>query len=106
MWKAEYQKEFSVDARAIWDAWVDVNNWPKWDNEIESTNLRDPFIVGTKFQLKPKGGSNVTIEITEVNPLKTFTDVTKFPLAKMHDYHELKETSDGVIMRSCIWVTG
>ncbi|MEC7276309.1 MAG: hypothetical protein VXV96_08310 [Bdellovibrionota bacterium] len=107
MWSAEYQKEFiGIEVKSIWNAWVDVNNWPKWDKELEKTLLESPFEIGTKFLLKPKGGPNVTIEITEINPLKTFTAVARFPLAEMHNFHELIETENGLIIKSKISVTG
>lgn len=107
MWSVEYQKEFKgIQADSVWNAWVDVNNWPKWDKELEKTLLEGPFEVGSKFLLKPKGGPNVIIEITEINPLKTFTDVTRFPLAEMYDFHEVIETENGVIIKSKISVTG
>jgi len=107
MWQVEYQKEFKgVTAKAVWEAWEDVNSWPQWDKELEKTSLTTSFTKGSKFRLKPKGGPNVTIEITEVTPLKTFTDITKFPLAVMHDHHELIETSDGVVIKNRLYVTG
>jgi hypothetical protein len=107
MWESSYEKKFAgVTAKEIWAAWEDVNSWSKWDREIEKTDMNDPFKVGTKFTLKPKGGPNVSIELTEVNPLRSFTDVTKFPLAKMYDYHEIKETQDALTLKSKITVTG
>lgn len=107
MWSAEYQKEFSgVSVDSVWKAWTDIKNWPKWDSELETTTFEGKFEVGAQFQLRPKGGPNVNLEITELNQNKTFTDVTKFPLARMHDYHEITETPQGLILKSRIYVTG
>jgi hypothetical protein len=107
MWVAKYAKEFKgVSAKAIWSAWADVNNWPKWDAELEKTILTGEFVAGSHFQLKPKGGPTVSIKIIEANPYRTFIDVTKFPLAKMIDYHEIQETSDGILLKSKISVSG
>lgn len=107
MWSFEYQKEFKdVSAESIWEAWTDVNNWPKWDSELERTTFQGNFQLGSEFQLKPKGGPNIKIEITEIDPLRTFTSATRFPLAWVYDYHEVVQTPIGVLLKSRISVTG
>lgn len=107
MWTSEYKKEFKgVSDEAIWKAWVDVNNWPQWDRELETTRLEGAFEEGARFLLRPKGGPNVTIEITKVAAPYVFEDVTKFPLARMHDYHEIEKTAEGILLKSRISVTG
>jgi hypothetical protein len=107
MWESKYEKEFEgITVKAVWDAWVDVSSWPKWDSEIEETVMKRPFAVGTQFSLKPKGGPKVSIRLTEVTPLRSFTDVTTFPFAKMYDFHEINETLNGVVLKSKITVSG
>ena len=107
MWTATYEKTFkNISKEQIWSAWSDVSSWPKWDKELEEVKIDGAFAVGNKFTLKPKGGPKVSTFITEVKPLKVFTDYTAFPLAKMFDYHELEETSEGLKIKSKIWIEG
>lgn len=107
MWQSKYEKIYTgLTKESVWSAWSDVNNWPKWDTDTEFTKITGPFKPGTQFLLKPKGGPKVTITLTEVNQNAGFTDVTRFPLAKMYDTHEMEETPNGLKIRSIIRVEG
>jgi hypothetical protein len=102
-----YEKTFpELTKESVWAAWSDVSSWPLWDTELESTTISAPFIQGTRFTLRPKGGPNVSILMTSVTPYKEFADVTTFPLAKMYDLHEMEVTPDGLKITSIIQVEG
>lgn len=107
MWQASYEKTFAgVQKEDIWAAWSDIPNWNQWDVDLEYTKLTEPFSQGARFILKPKGGPKVDIEITRMEPLVGFTDVAKFPLAKMYDIHDLEDTPQGLKIKSTIRVEG
>ena len=107
MWQSKYEKTFThVSKESIWSAWTDVNAWPSWDSETQLTQIDGPFTPGTKFVLQPRGGPKVNIQLTEVVPLKSFTDVTSFPLAKMYDTHAMEDTPEGVKIISIIKIEG
>ena len=36
------------------------------------------------------------IELVEVDPENSFTDLTRFPLARMYGIHQMDETHDGI----------
>ena len=59
---------------AIWKLWADVSNWNSWDHGLEYSKIDGPFQKGTRGTLKPKGGPIVQTVLTEVTPLKSFTD--------------------------------
>lgn len=98
--------EPNLKSQDIWPIWVDVNNWPKWHDDLDFCNLDGSFQVGANFTLKPKGHRPVSIEITEVNEGKSFTDCTSFPGAKMYDTHILEDTPNGVTLTNKLVVTG
>jgi hypothetical protein len=107
MWEAKYEKTFEgLGKEAIWSAWIDVNNWAEWDVELDYAKIQGAFAPGNKFFLKPKGGPRVSVELIAIKPLASFTDVTRFPFAKMFDRHELEETSGGLKIKSRISVEG
>ena len=107
VWQTKYEKFFpGLKKEAVWAAWVDVDNWQKWDEDTEFAKISGPFEAGTDFTLKPAGGPNISIQITEVTPFASFTDVTRFPLAKMYDTHEIEETQDGLKLKSIIKMEG
>ena len=107
MWTKTYSvttKE--VTKEQIWKLFADVNNWHTWDNGIEFAKLEGRFEKGNYFMLRPKGGPNVKVELIETIENRKFTDVTKFPLAKMYDEHLFEETSEGLKISNTISVKG
>lgn len=75
MWVKSYSKVYQgVKKEDIWRIWSDVNNWPKWDKELEYCKMHDEFIEGTQFILKPKNGPKVKLILSEVKPSEKFTN--------------------------------
>ncbi len=107
MWIKSYSKIYSgVKKEDIWRLWSDVNNWPRWDSELEYCELKGEFVAGNQFILKPMGGPKVNIILSEVVKNKCFTDYAKFPGAVMYDAHELEDTAEGLCIRNTISVKG
>jgi hypothetical protein len=107
MWIYTYSKEVTnLDSEKIWSVWTDVNDWINWQDDIEAVNLASPFKAGSFISFKPKGGPSMNLEITEVTPLHSFTDLTKFPLAKMYDKHEIIKTSNGYEIKTTLTLSG
>lgn len=89
MWANQHTIETDASPEAVWQVWVDVNNWPQWDEALEWCKLEGDFAKGSVYSLKPEGGPEVKATITECEPLKRFSDVTSLPLAKMSFSHEM-----------------
>lgn len=89
MWSKSYSKRVNgLSAEKVWATWIDVNQWHAWQPDIEQATIEGDFKVGNAFMLKPKSGPRVKIEIIHAEPLKQFTDLTRFPGAKMYGDHE------------------
>lgn len=95
-----------VTKEQMWQLFADVNNWQTWDQGIEYARMNGKFEKGNYFTLRPKGGPDVKIELYEIIQNKRFTDLTRFPLAKMYGDHELEETADGLKITTTMTVTG
>lgn len=107
MWVKSYSKVYpGVKKTAIWRLWADVVNQPAWDKELEYCKIARGFEKGNSFILKPVGGPNVKITLSEVVLNERFTDYCKFFGATMHDDHQLEETAGGLRIISTITVTG
>ncbi len=107
MWKSTHEVVTQeVTQEQIWSLWSDVNSWHVWDQDIEYARLSTPFAQGFRFELKPKGGPKVKIDIIECVPYKGFTDFTLFPLAQMYSIHSLQDTPEGLKITHTIQVTG
>ena len=106
-WQSEYVAVVQdVSREEIWSAWADVDNWNKWDLDLEFTKLEGDFARGSWFTLRPKGGPTVRIQFAEVVPLERYTDLTRFPGARMWGIHDVRDTDQGVELRICVRVEG
>jgi len=107
MWSKTYsQKIKGLSAKHLWNVWTDVNQWHTWQDDIEYAKLDGEFAAGKSFLFKPKGGSEIRIELTKVEPNRTFIDLTRFPLAKMYDTHEIIDHGSELEVKTTISVDG
>lgn len=95
-----------VSKEQIWKMFADVNNWHKWDTEIEYAQMEGEFKTGNHFILKPKDGPKTKIELIEIVENRKFVDLTKFPLAKMTGTHTFEDTNEGLKITTTMAVSG
>ena len=101
MWSKSYSKRVAgLKAEQVWAVWTNINQWNLWQSDIEYATIKGEFQVGTIFNLKPKGGPRVKIELIEVVPFKSFTDLTRFPGAKMYGSHEFRAHGDALEIKT------
>ena len=107
MWSKSYSKTVrGLDAGQVWKVWADVNQWHTWQEDIEYATLDGEFKDGNVLRFKPKGGPKIKLELTRVKPNSTFVDLTRFPLAKMYDSHELIDRGDALEIKTTISIAG
>lgn len=90
----------------MWKLFADVNNWHQWDAGIDYAKMEGKFEKGNHFELKPKGGPKVKIQLVETIENQRFVDFTKFPLAKMYGEHTFEETPNGLKITTTMKVEG
>ena len=107
MWTATHSAVIpGLDKQAVWNAWADVNHWHLWDGDINSAELLGEFAAGAQFVLHPKGGPKVKIDLVRAEPLVGYTDLCRFPLARMYGIHDMRDTPEGVELAITIRVEG
>ncbi len=107
MWSKSHSKRVKgVRPGDAWRVWTDVNRWHTWQSDIEYAKLDGDFEVGNSFKLKPKGGPAVSIEIVKVDPGRQFTDLTRFPGARMFGSHEFISHGDELEIRTTMSIEG
>ena len=107
MWQKSYSKTFKgVTTEQIWEVLTDFNNWPAWQSDLAYCKLLGKREVGAYFELKPKKGPKVRIQILEYKKPTHLTDCTKFPGAKMYGIHHLEKTKEGIQLTTTMRVTG
>jgi hypothetical protein len=90
----------------MWKLFADVNNWKTWDSGIDYAQMEGKFEKGNFFELKPKGGPKVKIQLVETIENQKFVDLTTFPLAKMYGEHTFEETASGLKITTTMKVEG
>ena len=95
-----------ISKESIFGFWADVNNWARWNDDIESAELHGEFKEGSFFTLDLKNAQKVKIELLEVEQNRSFTDLTKFPLAKMYGIHKIVEKDGKIELVATIKIEG
>ena len=107
MWTKSYSVVTQeITKEQIWQLFTDIDNWNQWKTSIEYSKLLGELKEGNFFILKPKKAPKVKIEIVELEPFRKFTDLTRFPLAKMYGEHLYEETPDGLKITITMSVKG
>jgi len=96
----------NISKEDIFNKWSDIDNWHTFNDDIEYAKLEGEFKEGIFFTLGLKGGQKVKIELLKIEKNKSFTDLTKFPLAKMYGIHEVIEKDGKVEMKATIKIEG
>ena len=67
----------------IFSIYEDVENWCRWDPDVESASIAGAFVPGAAGTLKPRYEPSVGMRLTEVDKNRSFTDETSLPLCRM-----------------------
>ncbi|MFC5468236.1 SRPBCC family protein [Cohnella suwonensis] len=108
MWKFEHAVTTKAKAATIWSLYSDIPTWVLWDSGKERVSLDGPFAVGAHGLMQPKGKSPLAFEITEIVPLKGFTDVTDLPDAgvQVRFVHVLEPVAEGTRITHVVTIEG
>ncbi len=96
-WTITAEVKTKAKPRDIWNLWVDVPSWPKWDHELEWCSLDGSFKVGSTGKLKPKGWFASTFRLISVEEGKSHSDRTEMPFTKVTFHHSLAPCGNGQV---------
>jgi len=107
MWSGSYSLVIrDLTCADVFNVWSDVDHWPDWQDDVAYTQLHGAFQAGTFFTFQPKGGPKLRLELVKVEKNRSFTDLTRFPLARMYGIHEFLDHKDGIELRTTMQVSG
>ncbi|MET7457245.1 SRPBCC family protein [Streptomyces sp. NPDC005574] len=89
MWTYEHSTETDAAPEAIWRLWADVENWGKWNADIESIEISGPFTAGTEIVMNPAGPEPVRLRVAEARPGEQFVDEARFDGLVLRTVHRL-----------------
>lgn len=96
----------NISKEEIFSKWADINNWHTFNDDIDYAKLDGEFKEGNFFTLGLKSGQKVKIQLLKIEKNKSFTDLTKFPLAKMYGIHEVTEKNGKIEIKASIKIEG
>jgi len=83
----------------IWELLIRVDEWPRWNKAVQSSELQGPFATGSTFVWRSEGFT-VTSMLRDIEVPKRLTWTGKaFGTNAVHRW-ELEETPDGVVVRT------
>lgn len=108
MWQFEHTITTKARAERIWKLYSNVATWPEWDDGIVHVSLDGPFIQGSRGLLQPEGQEPLLYELTHVDPVRGFSDVTHIPGAgiQIHFTHLLSEEGGETRITHKVTITG
>ncbi len=86
-----------VPPERVWDAYVGLEGWLRWNEHMREVKLLDggPLDVGKRARITLKTGLSSQWEVTELTPGKSFTWVSRIvPGLRLAFAHEV-EAADG-----------
>lgn len=108
MWQFEHTLTTKAKAGTVWELYSDITTWTMWDKGIVSASLEGPFNQGTRGFLQPEGQEPLSFELTDVQPLYGFSDITDIPKAgiQVHFTHLLVESDGETQVTHKVQITG
>jgi uncharacterized protein YndB with AHSA1/START domain len=74
MWSYEHAADTQAPSTQVWTIWTDVESWPAWNAGVAAI-ADGPFTAGTRFTMTPPGEDPIAMQLAEVRPGESFTDV-------------------------------
>jgi uncharacterized protein YndB with AHSA1/START domain len=65
----------NVPAERVWEAFVNLGDWPVWKHHMRETRLLTdvPLVMGSRARIVLKSGLSSTCEVSEFSPGRSFT---------------------------------
>jgi hypothetical protein len=104
----QFEKSITINipANMIFQQYMDVSNWNKWDKDVFSSSIDGTFEMGSTGLLKPSSGPQGKFRLTEVTLNQSFTSQTALPLCALIFEHTLKPIGKGTLVTHKVQFTG
>ena len=93
--------EISVDIdsppKRVWEVMTEVELWPEWTESVQKVKRLDqgPFRVGSRARIKQPRFLPAVWEVTEMDPGRSFTWVTRSPGIVASGRHRVEPAAKG-----------
>ncbi|MGY5956451.1 SRPBCC family protein [Kosakonia sp. BK9b] len=94
-WNKSYKITVRSKPEAIWQAFVDTDNWKRWNPGVKSITIEGPFQTGTWFTMELPQGDIVRSQLTDVSEEKHFIDETWVDETRVKVEHRIEASGPG-----------
>jgi hypothetical protein len=89
----------------LWDAWMDVSTWKRWDRGLKDAHAPQTLALGVKGVIVPLRGLDTTFEVTEFDAGRHYTFCTNLIAAKLYVRRSFV-SQDPTVFRHQVWFSG
>jgi len=93
----------NVPAEHVWEAFVNLGEWPVWNHHMREVRLLTevPLAMGSRARIVLKTGLSSTWEVTEFSPGRSFTWDASLFASRLSFAHVVQPMNDGsrVVLR-------
>jgi len=90
----------------IWNIWIDVENWSKWDSGLKSAIHSGKLHKNSEGKVVPDKGPKARFKIVEWQEGKTYTMKTIIPFGGLFVKRTLSEKNGKTEFTHEVWFTG
>ena len=94
----------SAPVETLWAVWTDPSGWV--GGPVESASADGVFGVGTSYTVKVRRNRPVTATITQWDPMRSWTSVSRMPGLRLTLHHVLEPGPSGVLITEGVVFSG
>lgn len=101
--KFSFEAETELASEQLWPYYAEVNNWFKWEDDLQKISLEGAFETGTVGEMTLERQPPMTFTLTSVKPNEHFTDETTIPgVGTLYFHHELESQGTKTLIRHSV----
>ncbi|QJT81776.1 polyketide cyclase [Kosakonia sp. MUSA4] len=98
VWSKSYTLAVNSKPKAIWQAFIDTDNWKRWNPGVKSITIEGPFHTGTWFTMELPEGDIVRSRLIDVSEEKYFIDESRVDETLVKVEHRIEASATGHCM--------
>ncbi|WP_100487084.1 hypothetical protein [Sporolactobacillus pectinivorans] len=101
--KLDFELKTNLAPEKIWPLYSNIENWYKWEEDLQHISLGGPFITGSSGEMILEGQPPIKYELVEVTDNRSFCDKTAIPgIGDLYFNHELIPLDSYTIIRHSV----
>jgi hypothetical protein len=94
---AEYTQKTKIPIDVLWNKITNVEEWKKWDDTIEFSEIDGPIENQSIGIIKEKGGESAPFIVLELEHFKRMVELRKSYFGKFKIYREIRKIRGNIL---------